>query len=146
VSYQFPLQKIVDYKTNVKQQKQQELAEKLANLDKENKSFLELQKEKQQAESILEKKQTSGTNIQDLQSFEQYVTLLREKVEKQKKEVASAQSAVEEKQGLLKDTAIDEKTWLWMRDKKKEEYEQNNKLQEQLLMDELASTRFYAKK
>jgi flagellar protein FliJ len=144
MSYLFPLQKIVDVRTNEKNIRQQQLADQHAIYEKEETLLSQLRESATLAEQQLHEKQLTGMNIHDLQRFEAYVTNMRQKVEKQEQALLAAAKAVEYKQTLLQEKVMEEKSLLLLKEKKNEEYLLALKAKEQSAMDEMAATRFRA--
>jgi len=124
LGFRYPLQKIVDLKTNEKTQAEWILSHAMTVLQEEEQSLHSLHSEKSDIHADL----SSAVGV-DL------------RITKKVKDVERAEQNVVHKKGHLSAKMIDEKVWSKAKDKAKMIFEGIERTKEQQILDEMATTR-----
>jgi flagellar protein FliJ len=142
MKFTYQYEPILDVKKSEKKQAQQSL--KAAQDEKQMKQDqLDILKEKLlEAEKRYSEKQYEGTSIIEFQKLAHDVTSLREQLNLQEKAVNEAVNLADQKQDQLKESVIEEKTWIWLKDQKRIIHESLAKKHEQALLDEMITSRY----
>jgi flagellar protein FliJ len=141
VSYRYPLQKIVDLKVNEKTQAEWILSHALGVLQEAELSLHSLHSEKSEIHADLTSAVGTSANISQLQTYQNYMTHLDQRITKKLKDIEHAEQNVLHKQGHLSAKMIDEKVWSKAKDKAKMIFDAIERTKEQLVLDEMATTR-----
>jgi flagellar FliJ protein len=145
MKFRFPLQKIVDLKGNEKTQAEWLLAKALSVLREEEQFLTELFEEITKQQMLLSHSSESPITIVDIQFIQGYITHLEKQIESKQLEVEKARNNVQGKQSLLMDRSIDEKVWVKAREKAFHLFTADALKKDQLVMDEMASSRHNSK-
>jgi flagellar FliJ protein len=141
LSFRYPLQKIVDLKTNEKTQAEWILSHAMTVLQEEEQSLHSLHSEKSDIHADLTLAVGVSANISQLRTFQSYMTHLDLRITKKVKDVERAEQNVVHKKGHLSEKMIDEKVWSKAKDKAKKIFEGIERTKEQQILDEMATTR-----
>jgi flagellar protein FliJ len=142
MSYQFPLQRILDYKEKEKQQAQQEFGLSLQKKEDVEQEILRLVQKKEQVESQLYQPDR-GYKAMELVECQRYIDRINDQVSSLQRHLRRAQKDVEKKQQLLMEKSKDEKIWNEWKTRLIEQDRQSRHKQEQDMLDELASIRYF---
>lgn len=141
MGFRYPLQKIVDLKTNEKTQAEWILSHAMSVLQEEELSLHSLHSEKSEIHADLISVVGISANISQLRTFQSYITHLDHRITKKVKDVERAEQNVVHKKGHLSEKMMDEKVWSKAKDKAKMIFEGIERTKEQQILDEMATTR-----
>lgn len=136
--FSFRLQRVLDIRSRIRDERRQELGARQAELQREETLLAELE-----AELLLTRIEEGGTySASELQMVGAYAIRLRSQIERQLSRIEVAKQAVEEARvryiEATKDTQVLEK----LKEKRREEYTQEVLLEEGRNLDEVAVQRF----
>jgi flagellar FliJ protein len=141
LGFRYPLQKIVDLKVNEKTQAEWVLSHAMGILQEEELSLNSLHSEKNEIHADLISVVGISANISQLQTFQNYMTHLDNKIMKKTMDVKRAEQNVVHKKDHLSDKMMDEKVWSKAKDKAKMMFDALERTKEQQVLDEMATTR-----
>lgn len=142
MKYRYPLQKIVDLKSNEKKQAEWMLAAAVGHLQSEELGLRGILAEKHRIQETMEQSSSAPVSIENLQQLQDYVAHLDRMAEQQTIQVNKAQQQVAQNQDQLKGRMLDEKMWSMSKDKAYRHYVRNLMRKEQNELDEIAVMRF----
>jgi len=142
MSFRFPLQKIVDLKSNEKTQAEWMLSMAIGNLHKVEQSLAALKLEKNQIHLQLNEAASTNVSISELQNLQDYITYLEQQIKQTMKDHEQAEQAVVQKKQFLHVKMKDEKVWNNVKEKAKLVFEAIERTSEQKIMDEIAINRY----
>jgi flagellar FliJ protein len=140
--FRYPLQKIVDLKTNQKTQAEWMLSKAVGKLKEEEDSLLELHQEKLRLEEELVKLSEQSVTISSMLINQQYINHINNQIQQQNKQILAAQNIVEHKKIELQTKMQDEKVWNMTRDKALSLFQAEFLKKEQDALDEMATVRY----
>lgn len=135
--YKYPLQKIVDYKNNLKTQAEWKLTEALSLLNSENEKMSKLQNEKNNHYQELYSTINDKTPISELQTMSSYILFLNQHIQKQDEGLKNAETAVVHSKDGLKKKMIDEKVWVNAKEKSYTAHIEKTSKKEMFELDEI---------
>jgi flagellar protein FliJ len=141
LGFRYPLQKIVDLKSNEKTQAEWILSHAMGILQEEEHSLNSLHTEKDDIHANLTSAMGTRANISQLRTFQNYMNHLDHCITKKIVDVEHAEQNVIHKKGHLSAKTIDEKVWSKAKDKAKQIFEAIERTKEQQILDEMATTR-----
>jgi flagellar FliJ protein len=141
MGFRYPLQKIVDLKSNEKTQAEWILSHAMGILQEEEHSLNSLHTEKNVIHADLTSALGTRANISQLQTYQNYMNHLDHCITKKIMDVEHAEQNVIHKKGHLSAKVIDEKVWSKAKDKAKLIFESIERTKEQQVLDEMATTR-----
>jgi flagellar FliJ protein len=144
MNFRFPLQKIVDLKSNEKTQAEWLLSQALCKLREEEQFLQELNEERSRQQELLSRSSEIPTPVVDIQFIQGYISHLERQIERKQLEVHTAQVNVQGKQSLLVDRSVDEKVWMKAREKAFNQFTATSLKKDQQNLDEIALSRFSA--
>ncbi|WP_160643229.1 flagellar export protein FliJ [Chengkuizengella marina] len=136
--YKYPMQKIVDYKNNLKIQAEWKLTEAMSQLNSENEKLSKLQSQKNNQYQELFSTFKDKTSISDLQNMSSYILYLNHHIQKQHEGLKNAEMAVTNSKDGLKKQMIDEKVWVNAREKSYTAHMEKTLKKETMELDEIA--------
>jgi len=142
-AFQYSFQKVLDLKTNTKKQSEWMLAEALGQLQAAEISLEKFRKEREQMVLRCQEMVDQCASAVDLQSCQQYISFLDQKIEYAISAVKKEERNVMNQQKELEMKMIDEKVWIKAREKAEETYKNDVAVAEQYQMDEIATVRFH---
>lgn len=141
--FNFQFQKILDIKENEKDYAQVQMAEAIkrheAGCQKKEKILSKIIR----SEQLMREKQQEGMNISELREMENYIYQLQTHLMDSQRELEYLQGNVSKTQSHLQLKSQEQKIWDNLKEQKKHQHIEKNKVIEQNFFDELASTRFY---
>ncbi|NDI33389.1 FliJ family protein [Chengkuizengella sediminis] len=132
------MQKIVDYKNNLKTQAEWKLTKAISQLNSENEKLSRLQNQKNNQYQELYSTFKDKTPISELQNMSSYILLLNHHIQKQHEGLKNAEVAVSNSKDGLKRQLIDEKVWVNAREKSYTAHMEKNSKKETMELDEIA--------
>jgi flagellar FliJ protein len=141
--FHYPFQRILELKEKEKENSQLQMAKAIRRQEKVEVRLSELQANMYQAQSQLTMKQEQGISIIEIRMLEDYIEHLRRRLSLEHTEFKFAKKNVEKKQEVLLEKLKEEKTWIVLKEKQEQEFFHQSKIQEQLQLDEMATTSFY---
>jgi flagellar FliJ protein len=141
--FHYPFQRILELKEKEKENSQLQMAKAIRRQEKIELRLSELQEDISQSQTQLSIKQEQGISIIELRMLEDYIEHLRRKLSSENNEFKFAKINVEKKQEVLLEKLKEEKTWIVLKEKQEQEFFYQNKIHEQMQLDEIATTSFY---
>lgn len=141
--FNFRFQKILDLKENEKGFAQIQMADAIKQHEIGHQKKEAIHHKITEAEQLRKEKQQGGVNISELRMLMDYIHQLQEQLISSNHELENLQRTVSRTQDHLQKKAQEEKTWESLKQQKRTLFEEESKVIEQNLFDELASTRFY---
>ncbi|GAA3406657.1 flagellar export protein FliJ [Paenibacillus hodogayensis] len=138
--FRYPLQKLVDLKTNEKEQAEWVLSEAIGRLQQEEQSLSELEVERRSVGEELEQA-ARGTTISQIQLLQQYSQHLEQQIRLKAHDVERAKANVADKQQALTAKMMEEKVWSKAKEKAQAQFTALLLKKEQEELDEIALTR-----
>ncbi|MBD2862754.1 flagellar export protein FliJ [Paenibacillus oceani] len=139
--FRYPLQKLVDLKTNQKEQAEWMLSEAIADLQREELALSELRAEQGRLAAELEQASIRRTTISQMQMLQLYLQHLDRQIHSKCEDVGRAQANVSEKQQYLTEKLKEEKVWTKAKEKAQSQFTAFVLKKEQDELDELALNR-----
>lgn len=139
--FRYPLQKLVDLKTNEKEQAEWKLSEAIGALQREELSLSELLAEHARVGEELESASVRKTTISQIQSLQQYMEYLNMQIRCKSVDVEKAQENVSDKRLHLNEKMIEEKVWAKAKERAQLQFTSFVLKKEQEELDEIALTR-----
>jgi len=139
--FRYPLQKLVDLKTNQKEQAEWMLSEAIADLQREELALSELRAEQGRLADELEQASIRKTTISQMQMLQLYLQHLDRQIHSKCGDVGRAQDNVAEKQQYLTEKLKEEKVWTKAKEKAQSQFTAFVLKKEQDELDELALNR-----
>lgn len=141
MSFQYPLQKVVDLKNNERTQAEWMLSIALGKLKVEESTLHGLRKQREVLAQSLSQASLNCATISDLQCYQEYLSYIEECISFKEQEVMDAKRHVTTKQSDLMDKMKDEKVWNKAREKAYEQFQAMTLKKEQAVLDELTTSR-----
>jgi flagellar FliJ protein len=141
LGFRYPLQKIVDLKSNEKTQAEWILSHALGILQEEEHSLNSLHSEIGEIHADLTSAVVTSANISQLRIYQNYMSHLETQITKKTKDVQRAEQNVVHKKGHLSDKMIDEKVWSKAKEKAKTIFDAFERTKEQQILDDMATSR-----
>ena len=135
--FRFRLERVLQYRQVVRQEKKRELALKIAQLREAEKRMEELR----QAQIANALPESRAVNLDEFMLRGRYAARLKEDIEKQQEVMAIAQRQVEEAREVYVEAAKEAKTLEMLKEKRKTEYEEYQNKEEDKILDEMATQR-----
>ncbi|PYI50369.1 flagellar export protein FliJ [Paenibacillus flagellatus] len=139
--FRYPLQKLVDLKTNEKEQAEWMLSEAVGALQREELTLAELLAEHRRVAEELESASARKTTISQIQMLQHYLQHMEQQIRAKSNDVHRAQSNVADKQQALTEKMMEEKVWTKAKEKAHRQFTAFVLKKEQEEMDEIALTR-----
>lgn len=139
--FRYPLQKLVDLKTNQKEQAEWMLSEAIADLQREELTLSELRAEHGRLAAELEQSSIRKTTISQMQMLQLYLQHLERQIRTKCEDVDRAQDNVYEKQRNLTEKLKEEKVWNKAKEKAQTQFTAFVLKKEQEELDEIALNR-----
>ena len=141
--FNYSFQKLLDLKENEREFAQLQMAEAIKQQDEAIKSNQKIHQKIAEVENEINQKQLAGVNIFELRMLEDYIHQLYDQLKSTERNLELMESKVIRTQGQLRTKVQEEKTWINLKDQKLIQFEEQQKLAEQNLFDEMATTQFY---
>ncbi|MDF2723233.1 MAG: flagellar export protein FliJ [Paenibacillus sp.] len=138
MQFRYHLQKLVDLKTNEKEQAEWALSEAIVAMEKEKQQLAELHNEQDRLSLQLESAAAGRTTISAMQVHAQYMQHLSVRQKQKVQEVDQAIANVTTKQLVLTDKMMEEKVWTKAKEKAREQFTAFVLKKEQEELDEIA--------
>lgn len=116
-----------------------ELGKAVQELERQKKILQEIEQERDEYITDINKQSTSGISVAKLKEYGLYISLLNKKVDNQKNNIKNAQESVDIYREKLVVAMRERKMMEKFREKKYEEYFKEQLRQEQKVIDEIAS-------
>ena len=139
--FRYPLQKLVDLKTNEKEQAEWMLSEALGRLQREESALSELMAEQAQVGEELENASARSTAISRMQLLQHYSQHLEQMIRLKLRDVDGAKTDVADKQLALSGKMMEEKVWTKAKEKAQLQFTAILMKKEQEELDEIALNR-----
>lgn len=139
--FRYRLQKLVDLKTNEKEQAEWALSEALGSLQREKQLLSELEAEHVRHSEELGAATVSRTTISAMQALAQYLQHLEQQMRLKLQDVERAQTNVANKQLVLTGKIMEEKVWTKAKEKAQLQFTAVLLKKEQEELDEIALNR-----
>jgi flagellar FliJ protein len=130
-AYKFKLQKLLDYKTDIEEEKKNELSLALKRLEEEKQKLEELKQKQKEMNNTFQEKSSSGMTANELKLLANYIDYYKRSIKQQKVRIKMAEDylescreelikATQEKKMMEKLKEIDYKKYLYGEQKKEE--------------------------
>lgn len=143
MKFRFPFQKLLEHKKLIEELKARDYAEAKYDLDQENKIlndyFSSIDRTRVSVANLVDK---GGTTGEELQQLEDFIIGQKVRIERQRDVIRKKMMIVEEKQELLRQAAIERKTFETLKQKQFEKFKKEVKKYEQKQIDEMVVMRF----
>lgn len=144
MTYRFPLQRVLDVKEKEKQQAQQDLGVSLKKQhDVEEKMTALSEKRTTIQEHMIQ--QSRGCKALELHDQQRYITHLDRQIVLLQNNLLQTKKEVEKNQGVLMEKSKEEKIWQEWKQEMFTRHQQVALKQEQEMLDEMASIRYFRK-
>lgn len=143
MSFQYTLQKVLDYKEKQKQEKEALYNQAVKKFEEIATALYHLLKKKEETESYYEQKLKQGLTVLELQMHETQLLRMQKEIEKQQRLTNLARENMNRAQEHLIEMSVEYKKYVKMKEKQFEQYLENIKREETKLMDEI-SIQMYA--
>lgn len=137
-AFSFPLQKVLDVRQHVEDQRAIELGQAKQELFKEQQLLNHLQMLKEKALNISEEELTQALHLSKIQMLESYLIQLNEKIDVQKKLIKTKKSEVNKKRRELLKASQEKKIVEKLKERQLEVHRKSVRLQENKIIDEVA--------
>ena len=141
--FNFQFQKILDLKGNEKDFARVQMADAIKRHEAGYQKKESILSKITSAEQLMREKQQEGVNISELRELENYIYQLQTQLMDSQRELEYLQKNVSKTQNHLQLKSQEQKIWDNLKEQKKDQHIEKNKVIEQNFFDELASTRFY---
>ncbi|MBP3952036.1 flagellar export protein FliJ [Bacillus suaedae] len=142
MSFQFTLQKVLEFKENEKNKVQAEYQQAINYFEKVGTELYELLKHKEEIETYARDKVQSGTSIYDLQLQQHEISRIQTQIVVVQKKTQHAREAMMSKQEELLSQSIEYKKYDKMKQRARERFEEEEKKLDLLQMNELSIRSF----
>lgn len=140
--FRFRLQKVLDYRQEIEKMEAQKLARYRSIRLEEERALGLLQKEGDELEAYMRSRQECSLDIFSLQAAEHYSCQLQERIGQQEKKIEEAQRQENEQRAEVVEARRRAAVLEKLKEKKKEEYLEQEKLLEQKKVDEISLYRY----
>ena len=140
--FSFRLQSYLSLKTKIEDMKRNEFGKAVAALEAEKQRLAELEQEKDDCIEEFRRKVESSIDSRNLNRFNLFIDLLKERIKAQMAQVARAEALVRAKRAELVEAMKDRKILETLREKDYTEYLDEEKKSEQKVLDDLVSYRY----
>ena len=137
--FNFKLQPVLNLKKQVEENMKNELGKAVQELERQKKILEEIEQERDEYITDINKQSTSGISVGKLKEYGLYISLLNKKADNQKNNIKKAQKSVDMYRERLVVAMQERKMMEKFREKKYEEYFKEQLKQEQKVNDEIAS-------
>lgn len=141
MKFRYPLQKLVDLKSNEKEQAEWLLSEAIVVLNEEQEAMRRLEDERSQAMTLMENAALSSSAVARMQQLQQYVQHTERQIQLKTGDVSRAQSEVDERRQRLSGKMKEEQVWNKAREKARLQFAALMLKKEQEELDEMALNR-----
>jgi len=142
MSYRFPLQRVLDVKEKEKQQAQQELGSSLKK-QHDAEEQMSMLSEKREAVQHRMLQPNKGCKASHLHEHQRYISHLDQQIVQLQGYLQETRIEVEQKQGILIEKSKEERVWQTWKQELFIRYQQEASKQEQEMLDEMASIRYF---
>lgn len=139
--YRYPFQKLLDLKTNEKEQAEWNLSDAIGQLQQEQLSLSALTEERSRVAEQLGLASARMTTISEIQLLELYLQRLDRQMHSKAKDVEKAKANVADKRQALSGKMMEEKVWTKAKEKAQIQFTATLLKKEQEELDEIALTR-----
>ncbi len=122
MKFNFSLEKVLNYKEKIKNQKQQELADAIAKLKKAEERLLDLENENDEYALKMEEDKQKPYRVEQIRMYENYFLVLRTKIEEVKVVVKACGAEVEQCRNELLQAKVEEATIDKLKEKRLDEH------------------------
>jgi len=141
--FQFRLQSVLEYKQRQEEEQQRKLAELQAVLIEEENTLASLKRFRQKRlREMSEKSQAGAVNVEELKMYHEQQRKLEADIAAQAVKVEQAKAAVDEQMLKLLEARQEVMTYEKLKEKHYEDYLAQINLEEQKLIDEIATTKY----
>ncbi|SFP07494.1 flagellar export protein FliJ [Salibacterium halotolerans] len=140
--FTYSFQKILELRKRQKEQKTQEYEQSVQQFERMASSLYELLKQKEQIESLYKEQMSGGTYVHQLQQSEKAMFQLQHQIADIQKQTDKARDNMHRKQQEMQEASIEWKKYSKMKDWEKEAFHQEEKRQEEKMMDEISTRKF----
>lgn len=137
--FRYPLQKIVDLKSNEKSQAEWILSQALAHLRLEEQSLEQLVANREMLANQINESAKGRISVVDLTNLQSYLEYMDTLIAQKNQNVLQAKREVVDKSIIVTNKSIDEKVWLKARKRSYDTFAKEQLRQEQYILDEMAA-------
>ena len=138
----YRLQGTLNLKAKLEEQKKMEYGQAITKLDTEKNHKIVLENEKYNNISAIRRNIENGISPQYIQSHNNYIRVLKNKISMQEKVILAAESNVEKKRLQLVDAMQERKKLEKLREQALIVYQEEEKIAEQKMVDEIVSYKY----
>lgn len=139
--FKFRLQAVLDLKAKVEDLRKNEFGKAMAILEGERQKKIALEQQRTQAIDDLKANINSGIDPLAIRNFSQFIDILKHRIAAQQIVIQNAEAAVEEARGRLVEAMRDKKTLDTLKENDHIEFLEEEKKEEQKIIDEIVSYR-----
>lgn len=141
MAFQFQFQSILELKVRLEDAKKNEYGRVIALLNEEKEILNGYKKEMNDLQENIKSKISSGFTVTEIITMNQYIVIIDNKIQRQKKKIEELKVLVEKKRLELVQAAKEKKMFETLKEKKFEEYREAMNRREQQDIDELITFR-----
>lgn len=141
MKFRYPLQKVVDLKSNQRTQAEWLLAEAIGVFNKRQTTFDQLQLQIRQTQQEMDQATQGASPISRIQMLQEHLNYLQLQLGEEQIRLQQAEKKMEQTQQKLTDKMRDEKVWTTSKDNAYSRFVAEQQKKEQQDIDELASAR-----
>lgn len=138
----FSMQSLLSLKSRMEEQKKQEFGKAMGKLEEEREVLSKLKTEKHTVILGFKDGISNKVNPQDFQNINNYIEFLKKKIAIQMNVIIKAEKEVEKKRKALIEATKERKMLDKIKEKKYEQYIEEEKKQEQKIIDEIVSYKY----
>lgn len=145
-SFKFKLQSVLDYKQDLEDKEKEKLAKILQELDQaiKHRDFL-LQKREQARLELKDKQKKGDVNVNELRFYTNYLKKLDQDIVQANINIETIRAREKEQRQVLLEAAKQRKIYEKLKEKHKEQFEEEIAQAERKLIDEMATVKFARK-
>ncbi len=140
--FQFKLQKILDFKQAVENDKKLQLGEAYRAREQEKRKLFQYQQQKERQQLFIK----GEVDVIFMLQRQQFLTAMDEKIMLQRENLARAEKMIKKKRAELTDAIQERKVFARIKERQREQYNYQAGVKEQKILDETATISFIRKK
>lgn len=142
MAFNYQFETILNLKIRMEDMKKSELKVAINKLDAEKAKLDKLNEEKEEQYNMLKEKQKEKFTVEDLKLFNNYISVLDKKINKQKIVVQKEEDKVEKIREELIKVSKEKRMFEKLKEKKLEEYMQEYYIKEQQVVDNIVNFKY----
>ncbi len=139
--FYFALDTVLSYKEQVLEHLLEEHARIMAEIVACEKGIESLEREEDECIGTFEKKKAAGIGINEMQTFDRFLTSLRRKIEREKERLAKIRIREEKKREEVVEARKEKESITKLKEKKRAEYDREVQKEDERFIDEFVSNK-----